>query len=56
MGQLAVPHTGWLAQGSLEMIYVLITATALDIALCLTGVSPKASAPAQGYQFTPVCS
>lgn len=56
MGQLAVPHTGWLAQGLLGMIYVLITATALDTALCLTGVSPKASAPAQGHQFTPVYS
>lgn len=38
------------------MIDVLITAPALDTALCLTGVSPRASAPAQGHHFTSVYS
>lgn len=44
-------HADW-RRGSLGMIYVLITATALDTALCFTGAPPKALAPAWGLCFT----
>lgn len=43
-GSLSPTHAGqW--RGSLGMMYVLVTATAPDTALCFTSASPKALAP-----------